>query len=70
MTFESILFKRIDDNIKKELLEEQDFFIDLNLDQIINAIISSRQEEYNLRLVKGIKIIKLQINKLGEENND
>jgi hypothetical protein len=70
MTFESILFKRIDDNIKKELLEEQDFFIDLNLDQIINAIISSGQEEYNLRLVKGIKIIKLQINKLGEENND
>ncbi|MHB1376339.1 MAG: MutS-related protein [Candidatus Humimicrobiaceae bacterium] len=49
MVFESILFKRIDDSWTKESLEEQDFFIDLNLDQIINTIISSRQDEYNLK---------------------
>ncbi|MHB1276536.1 MAG: MutS-related protein [Candidatus Humimicrobiaceae bacterium] len=49
MVFESILFKRTDDSKIKEPLEDQDFFIDLNLDQIINTIISSRQEEYNLK---------------------
>lgn len=49
MAFESILFKRTDDSKIKEPLEEQDFFVDLNLDQIINKIISGRQEEYNLK---------------------
>ena len=44
MTFQSILFERTEDNIKKETLEVPDFFVDLNLDQIIDAITAGRQE--------------------------
>ncbi len=47
MNFESILFKNINE---KEVLETvvPAFFPDLNLDQVINAV-TSRKEEYNLK---------------------
>lgn len=48
MTFHSILFARTEDSIKKEPLEAPAFFVDLNLDQIIDAITASRQE-YHLK---------------------
>jgi len=48
MTFHSILFERTEDSIKKETLEAPDFFVDLNLDQIIDTITAGRQE-YNLK---------------------
>src|SRR6266566_8903915 len=48
MTFHSILFERTEDIIQKETLEAPDFFVDLNLDQIIDAITAGRQE-YNLK---------------------
>jgi DNA mismatch repair ATPase MutS len=48
MTFQSILFKKTDDSIKKESLETPAFFADLNLDQIIDAITVGKQE-YNLK---------------------
>ncbi len=48
MTFHSILFERTQDSIKKETLEAPDFFVDLNLDQVIDAITAGRQE-YNLK---------------------
>ncbi|AYO29612.1 MAG: mismatch repair protein MutS [Thermoanaerobacteraceae bacterium] len=49
MTFHSILFERTEeDSIKKETLEAPDFFVDLNLDQIIDAITAGKQE-YNLK---------------------
>jgi len=48
MTFHSILFKRTEDSIKEETVEVPTFFIDLNLDQIINEITAGRQE-YNLK---------------------
>ncbi len=48
MTFHSILFERTEDSIKKETLEVPVFFVDLNLDQIIDAITAGR-EEYNLK---------------------
>jgi len=48
MTFQSILFKRTEDSIKKETLEAPTFFGDLNLDQIIDKITASRKE-YNLK---------------------
>jgi len=48
MTFHSILFERTEDSIKKEPLEAPDFFVDLNLDQIRDAITAGRQE-YNLK---------------------
>ncbi len=48
MTFHSILFERTEDNRKKETLEAPFFFVDLNLDQIIDAITADRQE-YNLK---------------------
>ena len=44
MTFHSILFERTEDSIKKDTLEAPDFFVDLNLDQIIDAITAGRQE--------------------------
>ena len=48
MTFHSILFEGTEDSRKKETLEAPDFFVDLNLDQIIDAITAGRQE-YNLK---------------------
>jgi len=48
MTFHSILFGTIEDSIIKETLEAPPFFADLNLDQIIDAIIVGKQE-YNLK---------------------
>ncbi len=48
MTFHSILFGRTEDGIKKETLEAPVFFVDLNLDQIIDAITAGKQE-YNLK---------------------
>jgi hypothetical protein len=48
MTFHSILFARIEDSVKKETLEAPDFFVDLNLDQVIEAITEGRQE-YDLQ---------------------
>jgi len=49
MTFHSILFERTEDNLKKETLEAPIFFVDLNLDQVIDAITAGRRE-YNLKL--------------------
>src|SRR6266496_1112990 len=48
MTFHSILFERTEDSIKKETLEAPVFFVDLNLDQVIDAVTTGRQE-YNLK---------------------
>jgi DNA mismatch repair protein MutS len=48
MTFHSILFERTEDSRKKETLEAPDFFVDLNLDQIIDAITAGKQE-YHLK---------------------
>ena len=48
MTFHSILFKRTEDSIKTETVEAPVFFLDLNLDQIIDAIVAGKQE-YNLK---------------------
>jgi len=48
MTFHSILFERTEDSIKKETLEAPAFFVDLNLDQIIDTITAGKQE-YNLK---------------------
>ncbi len=55
MGFESILFRDLntyfinEDKIKEDNLEENEFFVDLNLDQIINSIIKDKQEEYNIK---------------------
>jgi DNA mismatch repair protein MutS len=48
MTFHSILFERPEDSIKGETVEEPGFFVDMNLDQIIDAITAGKQE-YNLK---------------------
>ena len=48
MTFHSILFERTEDSIKQETLEAPAFFVDLNLDQVIDAITAGRQE-YHLK---------------------
>jgi DNA mismatch repair protein MutS len=44
MTFQSILFERAEENHQEERLEAPDFFFDLNLDQVIDAITLGRQE--------------------------
>jgi DNA mismatch repair protein MutS len=46
MTFHSILFDK--DKIQKEKTEQPEFFPDLNLDQVINAI-AERKKEYDLK---------------------
>jgi hypothetical protein len=48
MAFYSILFERTEDRIKTETVEPPVFFLDLNLDQIIDAIAAGKQE-YNLK---------------------
>jgi len=48
MIFHSILFKDNKDRIKEEILEAPLFFVDLNLDQIVNTITVSKRE-YNLK---------------------
>jgi DNA mismatch repair protein MutS len=48
MTFQSILFERNDDRIKAEKAEAPTCLRDLNLDQIIDAITTSKQA-YNLK---------------------
>jgi len=48
VTFHSILFDRTEDGLKEETLEAPVFFVDLNLDQIIDAITAGRQE-YDLK---------------------
>lgn len=48
MKFYSILFEKIEDRIKEEILEEPAFFVDLNLDQIIDTIVIGKKE-YNLK---------------------
>ncbi len=44
MVFQSILFKPDEDGVTKEAVEAPSFFVDLNLDQIINAITAGKQE--------------------------
>jgi DNA mismatch repair protein MutS len=46
MNFRSILFDRA--GVQRETAEQPDYFIDLNLDQIIDAI-TAHKEEYNLK---------------------
>lgn len=48
MTFHSILFGSIEDSIRRETLEVPIFSVDLNLDQIIEAITAGK-EEYDLK---------------------
>ena len=48
MAFQSILFAGSDPVINEKSIAAPDFFADLNLDQIINAVTSGRQE-YNLK---------------------
>jgi DNA mismatch repair ATPase MutS len=48
MTFHSILFERADDSTKKETPEAPAFFVDLNLDQIVDAV-TARRQEYHLK---------------------
>ncbi|MEW5960457.1 MAG: DNA mismatch repair protein MutS [Chloroflexota bacterium] len=48
MTFLSILFKNAEDYLKNETVDTPDFFMDLNLDQIVEAI-TARKEAYNLK---------------------
>src|SRR5208283_6011510 len=48
MSFPSILFERPEDFINDRQLDAPDFFVDLNLDQIIAAVTAGR-DEYNLK---------------------
>ena len=48
MTFQSVLFYKTEKGAQKETLEAPDFFVDLNLDQIVDAITKGRKE-YNLK---------------------
>lgn len=48
MTFRSILFQRTEDSEKAATIEEPDCFVDLNLDQVIDAITAGKQE-YELK---------------------
>ena len=48
MTFHSILFEKADNVTIKGTPEVPAFFADLNLDQIVDAVIAGRQE-YDLK---------------------
>lgn len=48
MSFHSILFERTEDSIQEETLEMPVFFVDLNLDQIVDTITADKQE-YHLK---------------------
>ena len=48
MTFRSILFEKTEDSINKKTPEAPAFFVDLNLDQIVDAVTAGK-EEYNLK---------------------
>lgn len=48
MTFQSILFEHTEESHQEERLEAPAFFVDLNLDQVIDAITVGRQE-YHLQ---------------------
>ena len=48
MTFQSILFENTDNYKITETLQEPAFFVDLNLDQVIDAITAGKQE-YNIK---------------------
>ena len=48
MSFRSIVFQTTEDAVKAERTTPPPFFIDLRLDQIVNAITATRQE-YNLQ---------------------
>lgn len=48
MNFNSLLFLRAEDSQRENKLEPPDFFVDLNLDQIIETITLGKQE-YNLK---------------------
>ena len=48
MPFQSILYNKNIETVKKETLSAPDSFVDLNLDQIIDSITSGK-EEYNLK---------------------
>ena len=48
MAFHSVLFRNVEDSIKTDAIETPTFFVDLDLDQIINSITAGRQE-YNLK---------------------
>jgi DNA mismatch repair protein MutS len=48
LVFESILFERSEDRPAMKKPEMPDFFMDLNLDQIVEAVVTDKQE-YNLK---------------------
>jgi DNA mismatch repair ATPase MutS len=49
MDFESILFVGKPGATSEETLEQPEFFVDVNLDQVVNATTAGKQEEYNLK---------------------
>ena len=49
MTFKSILFKNLGDIQAEKNLEGEEYFVDLNLEQIIHSVIRGKQEEYNIK---------------------
>jgi len=48
LNFSSILFEKEEENLKSETLEAPAFFVDLNLDQIIDAVTAGR-DDYHLK---------------------
>ncbi len=48
MAFQSILFEKTEDRVKAETMAAPLFFLDLNLDQVIDAIVAGKQE-YDLK---------------------
>jgi DNA mismatch repair protein MutS len=48
VSFQSILFKNVEDGVRGDTPEAPAFFVDLNLDQVIEAVTASK-EEYTLK---------------------